>query len=63
MKRKPKTQTYAVAVDKYGEARYIATSPQDARSQAWRAFKNVAAELSFAAFVRISTVRKLERAA
>lgn len=62
MKRKPATHPYAVGVDKFGEAIYDATSPQSARSQAWRALKLVKPNLSFNAFVKLSTVRKLKSA-
>jgi hypothetical protein len=62
MKRKPATQTYAVGVGKYGEAIYEATSPQSARSQAWRTWKSLKPELSFSAFVELSSVRKLKSA-
>jgi len=57
-------QTFIVTVEKFGEAKYSASSPQQARSLAWKAFRNVSEQLSYAEFVRISTVRKAaERAA
>ena len=62
MKRMSVNQTYAVGIDKYGEAIYSASSPQAARSQAWRALKLVKPDLSFNAFVKMSTVRKLKSA-
>lgn len=57
-------QTYVVTVEKFGEAKYSASSAQQARSLAWKAFRNVSENLSYAEFIRISSVRKAaERAA
>jgi protein gp37 len=57
-------QAFIVTVEKFGEARYSAASPQQARSLAWKAFRNVSEGLSYAEFIRISSVRKAaERAA
>ena len=57
-------QTYVVTVEKFGEAKYSASSAQQARSLAWKAFRNVSEQLSYAEFIKISTVRKAaERAA
>ena len=57
-------QTFIVTVEKFGEAKYSASSHQQARSLAWKAFRNVSEGLSYAEFMRISSVRKAaERAA
>jgi len=53
-------RTYAVTVSNYGDAIYSARSPQKARAQAFRAFRNVNDKLTFCQFTKMSSVRQIK---